>query len=223
MYSTNCKAGRNDLDRGVSWGRFCNLQPSTGSALCECAREWDRNCLPHGWISAQTWVSVSDYLSHSPSFLPNTSPLLLFVYSRIPFPSSGGRWALSSHAFTKKKGLLLYLYSSKLQTVYSACIEHRSHQWVSVQDTRHLQWPWQWCSEQHRLRVDSTPHHATLRCGRFHVWSTLKRRQRLTSGPRVQVWRGLGVDGNVLRTRKGLNIVFHTWNLTLASVTVVTP
>lgn len=59
--------------------------------------------------------------------------------------------------------------------------------------------------------------------GQFHVWSTIKRRQRLISGLLVQVRRGLGVGGNISRTRKGLNIVFHTWNLTSSVRDLVTP
>jgi hypothetical protein len=150
-------------------------------------------------LEIRTKVGVSFWLSvPSPSF-PNTFPLILFVYSYIPFPSSGGRWALCHYSCSQKKKLLLCIYSSRL---------YESNAPVSVQNTRHL---------HSGLDSDvprSAEQDAMPCCGRFHVWSTIKRRQRLTSGPRIQVQRGSGVDGNVVRTRKGLNIVFHTWNLT---------
>lgn len=142
-------------------------------------------------------------MSLSPSF-PTFIPLFLFVYFLYSISKLWGTLgAVWIHVFTRKYSHFVSLFQS---TVYW---NYRSDASLSMHNTRP---PPQW--------LEATP---TPCRGQFHVWSTIKRRQRLISGLLVQVRRGLGVGGNISRTRKGLNIVFHTWNLTSSVRDLVTP
>jgi hypothetical protein len=102
--------------------------------LCERTRA--RRELFATRLEIRTNVGVSFWLSVPFTSVPNTFPLLLFVYSYIPFPklwgTLGAAWI---HVFTKKKNkFLLSFYSSKLfsQTVSESTASLR------VQNTRPL-------------------------------------------------------------------------------------
>lgn len=183
-------------------GTFFKLQLSTGSSLCQ--RKGARRELFATWLEIRTNVSVSsDYLSLSPPF-PILSLYFFLFIPTFPFQSSGGRWALCEYMCSQKiSSFYAFILANCLFRLYQRAL----HLWAC----RTLDPSTVARTVMFRAAQSLTPSRAT---GRFHVWSTIKRRQRLISGPRVQIRRGSGVDGNVLRTRKGLNIVFHTWNLT---------
>lgn len=158
------------------------------------------------WLELRTNLGASVPLCPFHLSSQHSFPCFSLFISCIPFPSSGGRWALYEYMYTcvhqKIISFCVFIPVNCLLKLSQRCItEHAQHST-----------PPQW--------LEATP---ALCRGQFHVWSTIKRRQRLISGLRAQVRRGLGVGGNISRTRKGLNIVFHTWNLTSSVRDLVTP
>ena len=155
------------------------------------------------WLELRTNLGASVPLCPFHLQSQHSSPLSLYLFLALHFQALGdaGR-CMNTCVHQKIISFCVFIPVNCLLKLSQRCItQHAQHST-----------PPQW--------LEATP---TPCRGQFHVWSTIKRRQRLISGLRVQVRRGLGVGGNISRTRKGLNIVFHTWNLTSSVRDLVTP